>query len=92
MDHDTFEIKATIKNFERQNSVGALAFVAFPAAFFWFFGESLSRGEHIVSMLVLFFGVMNIYEIRQNRLDVLRASLRQVLIAKDPTILTNEEW
>lgn len=91
-DHDTFALRALIKNMERQNAAGALVYIAAVAGLLWFVRTDFSTGEQVALGFAAYLGGAILHEVRQARLDVVRSSLRQVLIAKNPSILTDPDW
>lgn len=90
--NDKFEIQRTIRRMERENNFGFWVYGGCLAVGTWLSWSDFSTAELTIFLLIAYLGGFILQEVRQVRLDVLRASLRQVLIAKDPSILTDDEW
>lgn len=91
-DHDTFALRALIARMERQNAVGVFAYIAAVAGLLWMVRADFSTGQQLALGFAAYLGGAILYQVRQARLDVVRSSLRQVLIAKDPSVLTDPDW
>lgn len=92
VDHDTFALRALIKSMERQNAVGLWLYMTVVSAMLWVVRADFSTGEQVVIGFAAYIGGAILHQVRQSRLDVVRSSLRQVLIAKNPSILTDPDY
>lgn len=92
LEHDTFALRALIRRMERENAIGLVAFFVGVAGLLWMVRADFTLGEQAVLGFIAYLGGAILHQVRQARLDVVRSSLRQVLIAKDPSILTDPDW
>lgn len=92
MQHDTFGLHEAIKKLERGKTIGMLSYcVALPAGA-WFYGVDLSGFQGFASVVLSCFVAAVWLEARETRIEVLRASMRQVLMHRNPSIVHSEEW
>lgn len=92
LEHDTFSLCALIRRMERENAIGLFAFFVGVAGLLWMVRADFTLGEQTMLGFIAYLGGAILHQVRQGRLDVVRSSLRQVLIAKDPSILTDPDW
>ena len=91
-DHDTFQLQATIKKLERERDLLVLALLGIGFVIGYFFKEDFSRGEYLIAWLVYMAWLVVFLELRNTRIDVFRASLRDILTKRDPSILADPDW
>ena len=89
---DKFELLATIKMLERQRTILVFAYLAAIVCMALFWPSDLERDGQIVSSVILVVGGCIHREVVEARLDAVRSSLRNVLIARDPSILNDPDY
>jgi len=89
---DTFEIVATIRRLERQRSIFVGASVIGAAVAGMWIIPNLDAAYAAAWAVIALIGIWNIYETKSTRIDVFRASLRNVLIARNPSIVHSADW
>lgn len=92
MNRDPFELQATIKKMERGRDGRLIVSLLAIAIYSGLYGDQL---EPYIRVLLLFLAsgaVAIMLDIRNARIDTLRASLRVVLIARNPRILDDPDY
>lgn len=89
---DKFELLATIKKLERQRALLVFAYLAAVVGVVVLWPSGLERSGRIVSSVVLVVGGCIHREVVEARLDAVRSSLRNVLIARDRSVLDDPDY
>ena len=89
---DTFQLRATIKKLERERDLLVIGLLVIGSVIGYFFKEDFSPGEYLIAWLVYMLWLVLFLELRNTRIDVFRASLRDILTKRNPSILSDPDW
>lgn len=92
MQSDTFGLRDAIKKLERGKSIGIVLYVVAPYLGAWLLGWALTGLQIAASAVVSGFFAAIWLEARETRIEILRASLRQVVMQRDPSIVHGDDW
>lgn len=90
--NDPFELKVSISRLERYRTGSFCVFLAGLLAANYFWPQDGTDAGQIIISAVIIVGHFVHREIIENRLDVLRSSLRAILIKKNPSVLDDPDW
>lgn len=86
MNSDPFELQATIKKMERGRNARLLVLLVVIAVYAALYGDQLDPPLLLLLLIATAGLVTAMLDIRNARIDTLRANLRVVLIARSPSI------